>query len=274
MMTQAATSAGSPTAPLPSHRRLRAEVLIVLGLSLGQSAVYAIVTLIRRYTIETPVGDQSTQLNPSYSEVDWLNLIYQVLRIGFSLMPVLLALYLLSAHGGSALRQLGLTRLQADGSVRPWWKDVAWGAGLAAAIGLPGLALYAVGRALGQSVRINTSGLPEAWWAALILLLSAAAAGLLEEVIVVGYLITRLRQMRWSVAAAIAASAVLRGSYHLYQGWPMALGNAVMGVVFALYFVRTGRVGPLILAHWTLDAVSFVGPEFLPQEWLDAIHGA
>jgi len=258
---------------LPPRPRLRAEVLIVLGLSLGQSAVYAIITLIKRYLATTPVGGQSTQLNPSYSDVDWLNLIYQILRIGFSLMPVALALYLLSAQGTRALTQLGLTRHRADGTVRCWWVDVAWGAALAAGIGLPGLGLYAVGRALGQSVRIDTSGLPDAWWAALILLLSAAAAGVLEEVIVVGYLVTRLRQMRWGVAGAILASAVLRGSYHLYQGWPMALGNVVMGVVFAGFFVRTGRVGPLILAHWTIDAVSFIGPELLPAAWLDALQG-
>jgi membrane protease YdiL (CAAX protease family) len=251
---------------LPSVPRLRAEVLIVLGLSLGQSAVYAAIRLIERYLAPAPVGSQTSTLNPSQSSIDYMDLLIQVLRIGFSLMPVALALYLLSAQGGSALRRLGLT-----GRGRIWWRDLAWGAGLAVAIGLPGLALYAVGRALGQSVKLDTSGLPDQWWAAVILLLSAAAAAILEETVVVGYLVTRLRDLKWSVPAAIIASALLRGSYHLYQGWPMALGNVVMGLVFAWVYVRRGRIAPLIIAHMLLDSVAFIGPELIPQHVLDSL---
>ncbi len=257
---------------LPSRPRLRAEVLIVLGLSLGQSAVYAVVRFIERLLAETPVGQQSTTLNPSYSGVDWLDLIYQVLRIGFGLMPVALAIYLLGANGPRALERLKLTRTNEDGTPRSWWRDLAMGAGLAALIGIPGLGLYAFGRAIGQSVRINTNGLPDLWWSATILLASAAVAGLVEEVIVVGYLVTRLQDLGWRVPAIIVASALLRGTYHLYQGWPMALGNVVMGVVFVWVYLKTKRLAPLIVAHWLLDAVSFVGPEVLPQEWLDALN--
>ena len=254
--------------PAPTPQRLRAEVLIVLGLSLGQSAVYAIIMLVRRYMATTPISHQSTTLNPSRSSINYLDLLYQVLNIAFSLVPVALALYLLSSHGASWKVRLGLTR-----NGRSAWRDVGLGFGLAAAIGLPGLGLYAVGRAIGQTVRIDTSGLPNQWWSAVILLASAGVAGMLEEVIVVGYLITRLREMRWSLPVAILASALLRGSYHLYQGWPMALGNAVMGAVFAVVFIRTGRLGPLILAHWTLDAVSFIGPEVVPASWITALNG-
>lgn len=260
-------SAGNtdPTS-MPSHRRLRAEVLIVLGLSLGQAAVYAVVRLIERYMRDTSIGGQSSTLNPSQSSVNYIDLIIQVLRIGFSLMPVLLAVYLLSARGGSALKRLGLT-----GRGRVWWADLGWGVVLAAAIGIPGLGLYAVGRALGQSVRLDTSGLPDQWWAATILLMSAAAAAILEETIVVGYLVTRLRDMRWSLPAAIIASALLRGTYHLYQGWPMALGNVVMGLVFTWLYVRRGRLAPLLVAHLLLDAVAFIGPEVVPAEWLNTL---
>ena len=251
---------------LPSRGRLRAEVLIVIGLSLGQAAVYAAIRLVERYLAPAPIGNQSSVLNPSQSSINYVDLLIQVLRIGFSLMPVVLALYLLSAQGNSALKRLGLT-----GRGRVWWGDLGWGVGLAAAIGIPGLALYAAGRALGQNVEIDTSGLPDQWWAATILLLSAAAAAILEETIVVGYLVTRLRDMRWSVPAAILASALLRGSYHLYQGWPMALGNVAMGLVFAYVFVRRGRLAPLIIAHMLLDSVAFIGPEIIPAHVLDSL---
>jgi len=254
--------------PPPSPRRIRAEVFIVLGLSLGQSAVYAVLQLIARYMSKASIGHQSTTLNTSKSSINYLDLTYQVVGIVFALVPVALALYLLSNHGQSWRSRLGL-----DGSGRRWGKDVALGMGLAAMIGIPGLGVYAVGRAIGQTVRIDTSGLPALWWSATILLLSAAVAGVLEEVIVVGYLITRLQQLRWSVPAVVIASALLRGSYHLYQGWPMAVGNVAMGTVFSIYYLRTGRLGPLIFAHWLLDAVSFIGPDVVPASWITALNG-
>jgi len=52
---------------------------------------------------------------------------------------------------------------------------------------------------------------------------------------------------------------MLRGSYHLYQGFGPFIGNAVMGVVFAVFFLRTRRLWPLVVAHTILDVVSFVG---------------
>ncbi len=238
-------------------------MFIVLGLSLGYYAITAALRLIERYLAEPSIGEQATTLNQSRSDIDIIDMLQQLVYQAYLLMPVALALFLLSTGGRQLRPLLGLT-----GPARAWWRDVGIGIGLAACIGLPGLALYAVGRALGQTVRIDTSGLPDAWWAATILLISAAVAGVLEETIVVGYLLTRLKDLGWGVPAAIIASALLRGAYHLYQGWPMALGNVVMGLVFAWWFHRTGRLAPLIIAHWTLDAVSFIGPEVVPQEWL------
>ena len=82
------------------------------------------------------------------------------------------------------------------------------------------------------------------WWTAPVLLLSAVQNAWLEEVVAVGYLVTRLREMSWRVSLAVAASALLRGCYHLYQGFGGFIGNAVMGAVFALFFIRFKRVIP------------------------------
>jgi membrane protease YdiL (CAAX protease family) len=92
----------------------------------------------------------------------------------------------------------------------------------------------------------------------------------LEEIIVVGYLLTRLRDMRWPLGAAVAASALLRGAYHLYQGFGAFVGNAIRGVLFALFFLRTRRTLPLIVAHTLLDVVAFVGYTLLRDRvgWL------
>ena len=233
----------------------------MLGLSLGQSAVYALVRLYSRLTAEVPLAQQTATLNPSRSPRPYLDLTYQLLGIGFALVPVVLALYLLSAHGRSAVRRIGLDR------TRPGL-DLAVGLGLAAVIGIPGLGLYLGGRALGLTVQINASGLDAFWWTVPVLVLSALQNALLEEVVAVGYLMERLRELRWAVPAVIAASALLRGAYHLYQGPGMAVGNVLMGVVFSWYYLRRRRVMPLVIAHTTLDVVAFVGSAVAPAALL------
>ena len=264
----AADAAPAPGTPPVSERaqrrRLTAEIWIVLGLSLGQSAVYAVVNIVARLTAGTPLASQSATLNASRSARPYLDLTYQLLSIGFALVPVALALYLLSANGRSAARRIGL-----DGS-RPG-RDLGVGFGLAALIGIPGLALYVVGRAIGITVEVQAAALGAAWWTVPVLILSALQNALLEEVIVVGYLMERLRELRWRTSAILVTSAVLRGSYHLYQGIGPFLGNVVMGLVFAEYYRRKRRTMPLVVAHTVLDVVAFVGYALIPAAWREAL---
>jgi uncharacterized protein len=238
---------------IDQRRVLRAEVWLVLGVSLGASAVYAAVSLVAALTAARPLAQQTATLNASQAPGrPWLDLTYQLLGICFSLVPALLALHLLGRSPGGVRTLLGLD------ARRPAF-DLSAGAGLAAAIGLPGLGLYVLAHRLGINVTVVPAGLPHLWWAVPVLVLSAVQNAVLEELVVVGYLITRLRELGWRLAAAVAASALLRGSYHLYQGFGAFVGNAVMGAVFALFFIRTKRIGPLIMAHTILDVVSFVG---------------
>jgi membrane protease YdiL (CAAX protease family) len=234
------------------RRRLTAEIWIVLGLSLGQSGVYALVSLIAKLTAGPPLSQQTSQLNVSRSERSLLDLTYQLLSIGFAIVPVVLALYLLSSNGRSAVKAIGFD----FASPR---RDLLFGVGLSAVIGIPGIGLYLLGRALDLNTTIAASALNEHWWTIPILILAALKNAVLEEVIAVGYLTTRLRELGWADWPIIVASALLRGSYHLYQGIGMAIGNVAMGVVFAWFYRRTGRVMPLVVAHTILDIVSFVG---------------
>src|SRR5690606_21293508 len=114
-----------------TRRRIGAEIWIVLGLSLGKSAVYAIINIVARLTAGTPLRDQSASLNVSQSARPYLDLTYQLVGIFFAVLPVALALYLLSARGRSAVRAIGL-----DGS--RLLKDVGSGVALAAAVGIHG----------------------------------------------------------------------------------------------------------------------------------------
>lgn len=247
------SSPTSRTAADGPARRTRAEVWIVLGLSLGQSAVYALISLVAQMT-RGPLRDATATLNASRSDRQWLDLTLQLVGIGFALVPVALALYLLSLDRDQPgpLRRLGI-----DGS-RPA-RDVMWGALLALGVGLPGLGLYAIGRAMGVTAQVVPVPDTTFWWTIPVLVLAALENAALEEIVVVGYLMTRLRELRWGPWVVLATSATLRGAYHLYQGFGQAAGNAVMGLVFGYWFQRTGRVLPLVIAHTLLDTATFVG---------------
>jgi len=232
---------------------LRAEVWLVLGVSLGASAVYAAVSLAAKLTAGRPLAEQTATMNTSQAPGrPWLDLTYQLLGILFAVVPALLAVHLLGRDPGGARRILGLDLR------RPAF-DLASGAGLAALIGIPGLGLYVLAKAADLNTTVVAAALPPVWWAVPVLVLAAVQNAVLEEVVVVGYLMTRLREISMRTGMVVATSALLRGSYHLYQGFGAFVGNVIMGVVFALIFLRTRRVLPLIVAHTILDIVSFVG---------------
>jgi membrane protease YdiL (CAAX protease family) len=240
------------------------EVLVVLGLSLGQSAVYSVLRIVERLTRDVPLAQQTSTLNPSVTpDRPWLDLTYQLVGIGFGLVPAFLALYLLSLTNPPAGQAIGLDRR------RPRF-DLGLGALVALGIGVPGLGLYLGARALGLNTQVQASGLTDNWWTVPVLVLSAVQNALLEEVVVIGYLFTRLRQLGWAWAMIIAASALTRGAYHLYQGFGGFAGNLIMGVIFGLVYLRWKRVGPLVVAHTLLDITAFVGYALLAPRvsWL------
>ena len=248
--------AAFPSAPAealdPRARKMLVfEILIVLGLSLGRSGVYAVVELLEK-AAEGPLAGQTTTLNPVLDENPVFDLVYQLLGIFFSLLPVALVLFLLTEPGKSAFRRLGFT------FAKPV-RDFALGFGLAAVIGVGTLGVYAAGRALGITTALVPAALDTYWWTLPVLILSALRHAVLEEVIVVGYLFIRLRQLGWSTPAIIITSALIRSSYHLYQGIGPGIGNFLMGLLFGYAYTKTKRVMPLVIAHAFVDIAGFVG---------------
>jgi membrane protease YdiL (CAAX protease family) len=92
-----------------------------------------------------------------------------------------------------------------------------------------------------------------------VLVLYAFQNGMLEETVMIGYLLTKLEQLSVRPWVAILFSALLRGCYHLYQGFGAFLGNAAMGLIFGVLFRRWRRVTPFIIAHSLIDAGAFLG---------------
>ena len=170
--------------------RLRIEVGIVLGLSLGASAVYSIVSLVAKLTesaaARRPVASRSTRRGRAANG---------------STSPTSSST---SSSGCSPSRSCstccgsrGAARSAASASTsRDPAATLASGLAARRRDRRPGLALYALGRALGLTVAVvrphrstRTGGRCP------ILVFAALEAALTEEVIVVGYLFTRLREL-------------------------------------------------------------------------------
>jgi membrane protease YdiL (CAAX protease family) len=246
----------APPKPAPPDRaaaRLqRWEIVAVFAVSLGASGLYALVQFIGSLTAQQSLSKQTATLNGSLAPGrPLLDLFLQLLNITLSLAPVLLVFYLL-ARAGERPSSIGVDARQPG-------RDLARGALLAAVIGGSGLVLYLIAYHLGVELNVVAENLPAVWWRIPVLLLSAFQNAALEEIVVVGYLLSRLDKLGVRPSRAIAISAVIRGSYHLYQGAGGFLGNAVMGTIFGVLYRRWGRVTPLIIAHFLIDSVAFVG---------------
>ena len=239
------------TLSLPPRRYLGWELVAVFGVSLGASAVNALLSLVGSLLSRQSLASQQALLVGSLSPNHTFDLVLQLVGIAEALVPVVLVLYLM-ARSGESPSVIGL-------DAREPGRDLIRGAVVAAVIGGAGLGLYIGAFKAGISLHIVPESLPAVWWRIPVLLLSAIHNGLLEEILVVGYLLRRLDQLGWAPWQAILTSAVLRGCYHLYQGFGAFIGNAVMGAIFALLYRRWGRVTPLIVAHSLIDAVTFVG---------------
>ncbi|GAB3704057.1 CPBP family intramembrane glutamic endopeptidase [Corynebacterium nasicanis] len=221
-----------------TRQRLWTEILIVLAVSFGISGVRGLLRLTDALYDSRPLNEQQITLHQPLSNAPWIDFGLQLASAGTLFAYGALALYLLAGQ-----------------FPRPRWSDLGWGAGLAGIIGIPGLAFYATALHLGltrEVIPATTGNIP-------VLLTWSFANAWGEEIVVVMYLLTRLRQLGWGLPAALAFSSVLRGSYHLYQGVSAGFGNILMGLLYGWFYWKTGRIWPLIIAHFLIDAVAFVG---------------
>lgn len=227
------------------------EITIVLLVTFGLSGLSSVLSLAESLATPGSLSDQAVALNTSRADNQFIDFARQLLGV--------LRLAAWGALGLYLLWRSGITP-KAVGFGRPTWRpDATHGIGLAALIGIPGLGLYLIAQAVGANLTVAPSTIQEHWWRLPALLLWAVANSGAEEILVVAYLITRLRRLGWSENSSLLASALLRGSYHLYQGFGGGIGNVVMGLVFGRYWQKTGRLWPLVVAHAVIDGVSFVG---------------
>ncbi|WP_241249483.1 CPBP family intramembrane glutamic endopeptidase [Rhodococcus sp. X156] len=264
-MTSAWLRPPPPVATVVAGRERRVlhwEIALVLLVTLGMSGLRSLVSLLDSLAAPAPLSDQSVAINVPQASADLLDLAGQLLSILRLTAWGGLGIFLLW-RGGLALRAVGLDRSAPR-------RDLLSGAGLAALIGIPGLGFYLVTRAIGINLTVVPTELGDTWWRVPVLVGAAMANAWAEEALVVAYLITRLRQLGWSENRSLLASALLRGSYHLYQGFGGFLGNVVLGLVFGRVWQRTHRLWALVVGHALIDVVAFVGYALLAPHvgWL------
>lgn len=83
------------------------------------------------------------------------------------------------------------------------------------------------------------------------------AAGVAEEVAYRGFLVAYVSSLAPSWAA-IAVSALLFGTAHLYQGVAGVLATTALGAAFAVMYLNTGSLLLPMLLHALIDASSMV----------------
>ena len=244
------------TPSTPDAKTLSTEMWLVLWLSIAATALSSLLSLLDSLTRGESLASQSTTLVTTYiADRPWLDVLYQAAHISLRLVPVLLVIHLLR-RSGEGRQAIGL-------DMRDWKRDLLRGAVLAAVLGGIGLVFYLAAYKLGMNVRIDAVTTDSTWWTPLLLLSSAAYNAILEEVIVLAYFLHRAAQIGWKPWQQVGGSALVRGAYHLYQGFGGFLGNLAMGAVFALLFRRWGRVMPFLWAHLFIDATAFLGYYYL-----------
>jgi membrane protease YdiL (CAAX protease family) len=175
------------------------------------------------------------------------------LRTGATIIIELALLALLDSvlrHQGRGWRDLGL---------RLGWEDVLHSLGLFVGSSLAFAVCAAIAAQLALSLTGRTDLLQPANVGFLrggnlaMLLIFACVNPFVEELVLRAYPMTEWRASRMSEGRMILFSVLLQTGYHIYQGIPSMLLLSSTFFLFALYYARTGRALPIVLAHLFLD---------------------
>jgi membrane protease YdiL (CAAX protease family) len=151
---------------------------------------------------------------------------------------------------GWTLRRVGLTPRLSDALV-----SVALAVG--AYVGYLALWLLAVAAGLRPGYLHGATSLVDGQFGLLTVVTVSIVNPLFEELFVCGYVIA-FAQERGHPALGLNASVAIRLAYHLYQGAIGVLGIIPFGLVFGVWYSRTRRLFPVVVAHAFTDFVALV----------------
>ena len=94
-------------------------------------------------------------------------------------------------------------------------------------------------------------------WQILTILYACVSAAVVEELIFRGLLIPWLQSRGWNTWAAILISAFLFAGIHWCQGPVQLASTFVFGLITGITFSSSGKLWPLILAHFFINLAAF-----------------
>jgi len=222
-----------PEPIIPSERRIRLiEVVLVCTIALGASLFTSISSLFQT----------SMQSNRGASQ--WA---YGILT---ELTSLALLWYVLQRR----------SKTFADLGMRWKWSDIAWSLLLCAGGYLAYCITYVLAVSAGLSGFGKTGDSVGDYLfgdgVTVITMAFLCVNPFFEELIARAYLITEVKFLTNSTWMALAVSTLFQAAYHLYQGVPLALAIGANFFLWSLYYVKTNRITPVILAHLYFDVGS------------------
>ncbi len=193
------------------------------------------------------VGTVRALLKPHhYSQVDLMRALY--LMLGYEVVVLLLFVWMLRKHP-DGFRDLSLHARFIDLPISIGLMVGAWFASYFVTIIVYGLQYAITGHqpqprefqtALDTGLNLGTGAL---------LLINP----FFEEWIFRGFLMREVEAFSGKVGYAIFVSVFVQALYHTYQGVPAALAIGSCFLVLSLYYAKTKRIVPVILAHLYWD---------------------
>lgn len=254
-------SARPPAAPRPEpvpgnqRRRLLAELFLVLAVFPLPYALGAILDLVAA-VLGKGSGQRTPVLIGGHAAASFP---FEVIEVLLPLTAAGLVWYLLSIEGAFGSSWTG----RGEGGFRAIGLDFSWLRGdLALVLAVfalcelvpifgGSLVLHAAGV---RGIAPSTSGQPRYYES--LDFLNAFVSGTVEEIVVLGFLVRRLEQLRIPGWGVVVIAVAVRGSYHLYYGWGV-LPILLWAAVTALLYLRYRRLLPFIVVHIIWDGSLF-----------------
>lgn len=191
-----------------------------------------------------------------FSSFDEFTRIFTYIATMIPLWILFLIIFGIAYHEKSDLGSIGLKRLRMI--------DFAWGFASYMVIILVALGVTQVLTILGMPPDGEIAMLlPETLTGKVLWFFVSFTAGFCEESLFRGYLMSRIRIMfksqGWLIPALV--SSLIFGFAHTYQGWHGFIITSVLGLMFALTYIKTKSLWPAIIGHFFIDFLNI----FIPQ---------
>ncbi|MGH1505604.1 MAG: lysostaphin resistance A-like protein [Acidimicrobiales bacterium] len=229
---------------------------------LGDVVIGAVLAVVASFVIATVVGLALADFDDGVDQIE---------ALGSD--PAVLALGLLAQQATQAAWPVIVARWKGFGVVRDFrwqfkWRDLLIGPlGAVVAIGLATVAAETVSRLLDVSdddatnteILTDFEGTPWFW---VFVFAVAIGAPIAEELFFRG-LTLRAIQKRWGLSAALFGSTIIFTVPHYSGGgWGGAAviftAIGVVGLVFGVLAIQTGRLGPAVIAHVVFNSFTVV----------------